>query len=265
MKNARTYERITKKFLKSLPRKTAGLIEASDPIAVMIRSIFEVDSTLKQAAEILQRLKREFVDYNEMRVSPSREILDLIAEEETPSLRQKAETLTIFLNNLYATFGGNSLDSLQKLSARELRNRLGEMGLPPYGSSVMAMMVFGVPTVPVDQTLVDCLTYEGCVPPGSTIQEVQTFLERIVRPKDAPATHQALRAYVEKQAKVVRKHQQAQQAAQKAQEKQQAAFSRAAKGAVNVKKSSAAKKSRKATGAGKSKAVRKPARLKAKK
>lgn len=203
MKNARTYEKAVRKFLTQLPRrKHTG---PDDPMQILLESILLSDATSQRTQEGLEVLGREFVDLNELRVSPPREIVELIGEDY-PRGREKAVMITTVLNNLYIAVGRLSLEALRELPKRELRRRLGELGLDSFAVAAVTLRVFDGHAVPVDRSLVEVMELEGLVHPGSTIDEVQGFLERVVSQKEAPEIFEALRTHVEKQAKVLEKH-----------------------------------------------------------
>ena len=203
MKNAKTYETPMKKFLAQLPRRRRP--QAQEPMDILLESILQADATLAQAQAALETLRQEYVDLNDLRVSPPREIAEIIGEDY-PRARDKAAMVTTVLSNLMESAGALSLESLRELPKRELRRRLTEMGLDPFASAAVVLRVFAGHAVPVDASVVDALQAEGMVHASSGVEDVQGFLERIVSQKDAPEVHEALRAYVEKQPKVLSRH-----------------------------------------------------------
>jgi endonuclease III len=210
MKNAKTYEKAVRKLLGQLPRRKR--FGPEDPMEILLESILLSNAAVGQAQEALAVLKREYVDFNELRVAPAREIVELIGEDY-PQGRQKANIITTVLRNLFVSVGTLSLESLRDLPKRELRRRLQELGLDSFAGAAVTLRVFGGHAVPVDAALVEVLEQDGLVHPGSRVEDVQGFLERVVSQKDAPEVFEALRAYVEKHPEVLARRRQPEEVA----------------------------------------------------
>lgn len=203
MRNAKTYMRKIRKLLAQLRKaSTPSIPPGPERVQALLRGILQADATRRAAEQAIQALVEEYVDLNELRVSPAKDIVDCLGRD-FPCAREKAEVLTTVLNNVFARTNDISVDFLDAVPKRELRRHLLELGLEPYAAAYAAMTLFGLPALPVDRTLTECLKMDGYVAPGSDIGHVQAFLERIVAPKDIPAAHEALRIYAEKQAKVL--------------------------------------------------------------
>jgi hypothetical protein len=108
---------------------------------------------------------------------------------------------------------------MQKMSKRDLRRHLSELGLDAYSGAAVTLLVFGGHAVPVDNDLADSLKMDQYADPGAEPADIQGFLERVIPMKDAPAAHEFFRAYVEKSAKALAKKRKA-DAKAKAKEKQ---------------------------------------------
>jgi len=203
MKNATRYQKNIKKFLSGIDKSAAIPPADADPIRAMIDAVLAADAP-RQSAKALETLEKEFVDFNELRVAPVKDIVDTLGRD-FPDARRKAEEATTVLNAIFNRRNNIMLDYVEKMSKRDVRRHLGELGLSPYAAGVMMLQVFGGHAVPVDQGLVDCLEADGHIEPGSSIQEVQAFLERIILQKQAWSTHEFFRDYVAKNAKMLAK------------------------------------------------------------
>jgi endonuclease III len=205
MKNARHYQRKIKKLLRGARPAVAGEVPPGLPrVQLMIEAILQADGTRRQAAEAMGPLQDEYVDLNELRVSPVKDITDCLGRA-MPAAREKAERIVTVLNRVFARTNDTLLDWLVERPKRELRRTLTELGLGPYAGAAVAMLLFGLPAVPVDQTLVDCLKADGYVHPDSDVIQVQSFLEKVVPMRNALGAHEALRRYCEKRAKTLPK------------------------------------------------------------
>jgi len=204
MKKATLYKRKIKALLRGLSRYRSSAQHDENLLKLLISSVLNEDATRKQADKALDAIEREFVDYNELRVTLPRELVERVGKEY-PFVRAKAETIKAVLNNIFDRFNRLSIDSLAELPKREARRRLEELGLSPYAAACMAMFGFDYPSVPVDDSLACSLAMNGCVEPDSTRSDVESLVNSVVRQKDAPAAHAFFRRYVEKNAKALAK------------------------------------------------------------
>lgn len=200
MKNASAYEKKVRKLLKGMksqqPDEAPGGEEA---LAVLVESVLQADATTKQAGEALEAIRREFVDFNELRVSPPKDVVDCIGRGY-PDGYTKAGMMTTALRNLFERTYNVSMDYMGQMTKRDLRRHLGELGLSPYAASCVVLRVFGGHAVPVDETLVEVLKMDGYAHPDSDVLDVQGFLERIVPHRNALSVHEFFRAHVAKSA-----------------------------------------------------------------
>jgi endonuclease III len=121
---------------------------------------------------------------------------------------------------------------MEKMPKRDLRKHLLGLGLGSYASAVLMLYLFESHAIPVDQDLVDSLAMEDLIHPGSDIDDVQGFLERVIPQKDAIGAHDFLRLHVEKMSKAL---------AKKRKEDAEAAAKIAAEAAAAAKKIAEAK------------------------
>jgi endonuclease III len=205
MKNARYYQRKIKKLLRGARAASAPEVPPGEPrVRFMIEAVLQADATRRQAAGAVGPLQEEYVDLNELRVSPIKDITDCLGKS-MPAAREKAERIVTVLNRVFARTSDVLLDWLAERPKRELRRTLTELGLGPYAGPAVAMLLFDIPAVPVDQMLVDCLKADGYVHPDSDVIQVQSFLEKVVPMRNVLGAHEALRRYCEKRAKTLPK------------------------------------------------------------
>jgi len=205
MKNAKHYQKKLKKLLHGPAAATVAEIPAGLPrVWFLIEAVLGADATRRQAASAIEALQEEYVDLNELRVSPLMDITDCVGRDMTAS-RQKAEMIVNVLNNVFLRVNDISVDWLTEIPRRELRRTLTELGLGPYPAAAVAMRLFDLHAVPVDITLLECLKADGAVHPSSDLAEVQAFLEKMISSRTLAAAHEALRAYAEKRVRTLPK------------------------------------------------------------
>ena len=247
MKNATKYQKKIKQFLSGMNKSaTPAPPVGQDPFAVMVQAILDADAP-KQAAKAFDVLTKEYVDLNELRVSPVKEIADTLGRD-FPEARRKAEEITSVMNAIFTSRNNLKLDYVEKMPKRDLRRHLQELGLSPFAAAVMMMQLFGGHAIPVDQGLVDCLEADEYIEPDSTIEDVQAFLERIILQKQAQAAHEFFRKYVVKNEKMLTKKRKAAEAKAAAEADAEAAKAQAkaeAKAAAEARKAQADAKTKK--------------------
>lgn len=205
MNNAKQYEPKMLKLLKSI--KKSATVEAVEPAAalpVMVHAILQADVSEKHFAKAIAAIEKEYVDLNELRVSQTKEIVECIGEDY-PDARGKAVEIVRSLNNLFDKVGKLSLEPLVEMNKRDIRKLLKEIGLSNYAEGYVSLAVFGIHAIPVDEMMAGLFEVQELVAPGADLQEIQAFLERIVKQKDGAATHIFLRAYIDENRKLASK------------------------------------------------------------
>ena len=83
MKNSGQYAKKIKSFLNK--RKKAGAnakrISYEDPVDAVVDAVVSEHLTLKKAKTVLRKMKRHFVDWNDLRVSRHEEITDVLGND----------------------------------------------------------------------------------------------------------------------------------------------------------------------------------------
>jgi len=202
MKNASVYEKKIKKLLSGMPRVKPLTIE--DPAGMMLAAILLPDAHRKSVQQAADALIGEFVDFNEMRVAPVKELSDHIGRT-FPESREKAVTIVRSLNVIFDKVGKMSLDYMKEMSRKDLRRHLAEIGLSPFTAGQIMLHIFGLHAMPVDVSLVDALKMGECIDPGCTVEDAQAFLERVIAQKDDLSAHEFFRGFVEKNLKAIAK------------------------------------------------------------
>lgn len=275
MKNAADYEKKLKKFLAPM-RSRRDTAQEMPPVELLIVSVLEENASRKAALKAIENIRAEYVDWNELRVSQPKEILETIGKDY-PQGRIKIESLLKAMNLIFDRTYDLTLEAIAKMPKRDLRRYMLEVGLSPYVAAAMMLQEFGGHAIPVDRHLADLLEINELVYPDSEIDDIQGFLERVINQKDALKAHEFFRQQIEKSAKQIakfRQHKQAQldkqereakEAAAKAQAAKEAAqkaaeAKQAAKEAAQAKRAKKAKTAKKTKSAPKTKVAKKPAK-----
>lgn len=178
------------KRLKTLIRKLRTALgkvappPASEPIDQLILGIFTRDATEAKANEVLDSIKANVVDYNELRVIPPIELTEVVGNQ--PRARLKCEDLSRALNSIFAIEHQVTLDHLLKASRKDLAAYLERLeGLEAYTRARMRLLGFGKLAVPLDEAMWAYARKTEIVDPNCSLEEAQSFLERQIAEKDA--------------------------------------------------------------------------------
>ena len=276
MKNVKAYEKKTKRKLGAFGKKAPPAVEGIDEaIPALIKAVLLENSTAAKTKKAFEAICDEYVDFNDLRVSPAKEIYDCIGEKY-PQATVKAHALADVLREIFYKTSKMSLEHLVEMTKRDRIRALKELGLSDFAIAMLMLNVFAMRAVPVDQNLADCLEMDGCVHPGSTLEQVASFVGNLASAKDCYGAHLACRKYVEKSAKALAKWQKARQAEidrlaaieqAKAEKLAQAKAEKEAKAKAKAKEKEAAarKKARQAKKAQKAKDAKKAAKKTVKK
>ena len=202
MKNSEHY---AKKIRQLVKEKSAGVSapQVDDKIELIIRGILEENVDPRKVPAALSAIEKEYVDFNELRVSPVRDIIDVVGENY-PEIRSKAQSIVNTLQAIFDRANNLSLDFLDNKPKREIRKILREkLGLGRYAESFVTLYGFDGHAMPVDNLLLDALKLGEYIHPSSDLDDLQGFLERITPHADAITYHQALRKYVSEMARKV--------------------------------------------------------------
>jgi hypothetical protein len=203
MKNAKQYEPKIKKLLSGAKKASPEEVPPEGAVAFLIDSILQENSTAAEAEAAFAGIVQEFVDFNELRVSPIKEIVEAMGRNQTRT-RQKAQMLHQSLNEVFERSFGPNLNYLAEFNKRDIRRHFREIGLSPFAEALCSMVLFDVHAIPVDDALADALRLNEMVDPDADIEDIQGFLERVIAQKDNYAAHLALREYLEKHLDAVR-------------------------------------------------------------
>ena len=198
MKNSAQYAKRIKKLFAGA--RTPDPAATTDAVHLMVAAVLAENVTSRQASAAMAAVEDEFVDFNDLRVSPIKDISDCLGKDCTGA-RDKAEAINRALNAVFEHTNLLSLDFLADKPKRELRKILREkLGLSLYAESVVTLLAFDGHAIPVDRLLLDALQDGGYIAPESDLNDLQGFLERIVPAKDDHGIHEALRQFAGKQA-----------------------------------------------------------------
>jgi len=173
------------------------LYGGEDPVGQLIYGFLHWNAPRCTADAAMEKIHRDMVDFNDLRVSHTHEIVALLGDRY-PAVHERAIRLRETLHEVFNREHTLSLHKLSNRPKKENRLYLEQLpGIAPFVAAHVSLVVFTGHAVPVDDRLVALLKEEKVVNPSFTLPQVTGYLERNVRADDAAETHAALTAWVD--------------------------------------------------------------------
>ena len=166
----------------------------TDPTDEMMLALLVDQTTERRAETSLRRLKRAFVDYNEIRVTRLSEIEESISP--LPDAAGKARAISLMLNAVFDRHHKISLVPVFELSKRDARKFLEKISTPAAAARVL-LMTQAAHAVPVDNAVHRVLLDEQITDESVEIPRLQTALERHLKSGEAYAFYRLVRDYAD--------------------------------------------------------------------
>ena len=179
MKNSKEYGQKVLKLYSELKRKGPNVkkVGYDDPVDAMVYAIVSEHIRESTARSVLKRIQDHFVDLNDLRVSRTEEVLDVLADkgisEETVLALNKA------LNSVFYKFDGVSLLELTEMGKRQGRKCLEELeGVSRFVVNYCVLTTLGGHAIPLTPGMVEYLRDRELVNSSATEDDIEGFLER---------------------------------------------------------------------------------------
>lgn len=173
-------------LLKRLkPLEPADVGQEMEPIAQLVLSFLNWETTRRQAQAAFDRVLASVVDLNELRVSLEPEIVEMIGSDY-PLAVQRVMRLRQAMNEIYRREHDWRPASIANKSKKEQRAYLETLpGIVPYVVSRMALVTYGGHAMPVDNKLVSLLRREGVVDDTLDAEATESFLLKNIKADEA--------------------------------------------------------------------------------
>ncbi|MBB6428647.1 hypothetical protein [Algisphaera agarilytica] len=169
-----------------------------DPVAQLIVSFMQWDSTRTKAEDAFVALMEEMIDVNDLRVSHPHELVEVIGKDY-PNAVNRVIRLRESLHEVYAREHDIQMHSIAGKGKKEQRAYLDSLpGIAPYIAAQVTLLSFGGHAMPIDDKLLALLINEGCLHEGTSIADAESYLVRQIKAGDALEAHLALQAWADK-------------------------------------------------------------------
>jgi len=199
MKNSSEYSKKLRRLYNSLKRKYPKIqpITHDDLVEALIYSIVSENLTARAAQTAMKRLAENFVDFNDLRVSRSEEIIETLGED-TPETKQIASSLTRALAAVFNRYNTLSLEALKNIGKRPAKQALGQMdGTSRFVVNYCVLTALHGHAIPLTSGMLEYLRDNELVHPDADEQEIEGFLTRQIPARNGYEFYRLLRAQSE--------------------------------------------------------------------
>lgn len=195
MKNSKDYSRRIQKLHRTLARKQSKVQKCTDEGVTdsIVCAIVTSEMTEKAASAAVKRLAGHFVDWNDLRVAKTEEIVEVL-QKDTCSTRSIASTLTGVLNGIFNQYHTVCLEALKKAGKRPARQALEKIeGMSRFPVDYCMLTSLKGHAVPLTEKMIEYLRTNELVDPGADEQTVGGFLAKQIPAKSGYEFYALLR------------------------------------------------------------------------
>ena len=199
MKDSSAYAAKLKRLSNRLKRAAAKSADtaAHDVVTEMLLACLSAHNTENKAKIALGRLRSNFVDYNELRISRTPEVIDVLGKNFNQP-RDTTLQLIKLLRSLYDKQDSLDLEELRQLSKRDAKIFLESLdGADPYVVGRIMLRALGAHAFPINEQMLVMLRAEEVVAPDAALPEVQAFLERHISVNQVQKIYACLRHHAD--------------------------------------------------------------------
>ena len=203
MKNSKNYSRKVLKLYGSLKKKRPDVQKAAyeEPVNALVYAIISEHIAADKATSALKRFDNYFVDLNDLRVSRTDDIVEMIGID-TPAMHEVAARLTRALRQIFDEHHQVSLESLKRMGKRPARTALEKIeGVSKFAIDYCMLTALDGHTIPLTCEMLDYLRDNELAHPDATEQEIGGFLGKQISAKNGYEFYDLLRSESESHAK----------------------------------------------------------------
>jgi len=191
---ARRLDRIRLALRRRYGQPAAAVI--THPVEHALRAVLSEEATDDQVDQAMERIRKHFVDLNDLRVSRPREIRDVLGTN-FPRSGHKARVIPRLLDQVFKQHNSMVWDFLEKMGKVEARAYFEKLeDVRPFVAAVIARDCAEAHAVPVDNDVARVLGRLGIVDPGTQSESgMQAFLERAVKASRAYEVHALVKRF----------------------------------------------------------------------
>ena len=195
MKNSKDYSKKIQKLYRSLSHKYPKVRKVSHEkvIDAIIHAIISVEMSENTTDSIIRKLTAYFVDWNDLRVSRTEEIVEVLGKD-TSATMDIALTITRIFNGIFNEYHKISLESLKKIGKRPAKHALEKIdGISRFVVEYCLLTSLGGHAIPLTDKMIKYLRNNELVNPAADDQQIGGFLAKQISAKNGYEFYALLR------------------------------------------------------------------------
>jgi len=171
--------------------------EGIDLVDLFVQSFLLWQAPSSDAVAALKRLKAAFFDWNDLRVSLTSDITDVIGHRYWRTT-DRINRMRDAMNGIYRREHKVSLDRLRTLMKKDAVSYMETLpGMIPYVADRVLLVGVDFHSVPLEEFGLQMLVQSGAIPSGMSLSDAASWVTRHVKAEDARTAHRALTAAVD--------------------------------------------------------------------
>lgn len=186
MKNSKDYSQKIQKLYRTLSHKypKVQIVSHDKVIDAVVYAIISAEMSEKATDSIIKKFTEYFVDWNDLRVSRTEEIVEVIGKDNSVAV-SIASALTTVLNGIFNQFHQVSLEALKKIGKRPARQALEKIdGVSRFVVDYCMLTALGGHAIPLTENMMNYLKSNDLVNPNADQQQVEGFLAKQISAKN---------------------------------------------------------------------------------
>jgi endonuclease III len=195
MKNGKEYSKKVQKLYHSLKHKYPVVQKAiyDEPVDALVYAVISAELSESAAQSAIKRLADYFVDWNDLRISRTEEIVEALGPEVSAA-RDIALALTTALRAVFSKYNMVSLKALIKMSKRPAKGVLEKInGTNRFVVDYCMLTSLHGHAIPLTKKMTEYLRRNELVHAGADEQEIEGFLARQISAENAYEFYYLLR------------------------------------------------------------------------
>jgi endonuclease III len=187
MKDSSQYAKKIQKLYRTLKQRAgkAAVLTYDEPVDALVYAVVSEKATELQAESAINRIKDNFVDYNDLRVARPEEISEVLGQD-FPFAHDTATALASSLMAVFNKYNMLSLQGLRKLGKRPAKVMVEKLtGVTPFIVDYCMLTSFGGHAIPLTPKMMEYLKTNGLIDAEAVYEEVEGFLSRQISMKNA--------------------------------------------------------------------------------
>jgi endonuclease III len=195
MKNSKNYSQKIQKLYRTLTRKYPKVQQVSHEkvIDAVVYAVISAEISEKTADSVIKKFAEYFVDWNDLRVSRTEEIVEILGKDNHVTI-DIASTITRVLNSIFNEYHRVSLEALKKIGKRPAKQALEKIdGISRFVVDYCLLTALGGHAIPLTDKMIKYLKTNEFVNPDADEQQIGGFLAKQISAKNGYEFYALLR------------------------------------------------------------------------